>query len=167
LEKIETSKIESEKTTSLKYGIDTEGIGNKRIKLKLAVKSNVAEKIAIANIYTVSENLPKENSKFVSYDNTLAITDYALSQNYPNPFNPSTTIKYQIIENGFVNLKIYDITGQEVTTLVNQVQSKGRYEINFDASNLSSGVYFYRIRSVPSSSSGQGFVKTMKMILLR
>ncbi|VAX20224.1 hypothetical protein MNBD_IGNAVI01-2287, partial [hydrothermal vent metagenome] len=113
------------------------------------------------------ETLPKENSKLVAYDNTLEITDYSLSQNYPNPFNPSTVINYQIPEDGFVNLKIYDITGREVTTLVNRTQTKGRYQVNFDASNLSSGVYFYRIQSVPSSSSGRGFVKTMKMILLR
>ncbi|VAX15228.1 hypothetical protein MNBD_IGNAVI01-3165 [hydrothermal vent metagenome] len=166
LEKIETSKIESEETTSLKFGINTEGIVNKRVKLKLVVKSNAAEKISIANTYTASESLPKENSKLVSYDNTLEITDYSLSQNYPNPFNPSTVINYQIPEDGFVNLKIYDITGREITTLVNRSQTKGRYQVNFDASNLSSAVYFYRIQSVPSSGSGQGFLKTMKMILL-
>ena len=91
---------------------------------------------------------------------TTKPSDFALSQNYPNPFNPSTTIKYQIPNDGMVSLRIYDVTGQEVKTLVNQAQSRGRYEVNFDASNLSSGVYFYRIQS-------GSFTKSMKMIILK
>jgi hypothetical protein len=72
---------------------------------------------------------------------------FELSQNYPNPFNPITNIKYQIIENGFVNLKIYDIVGREIATLVNKNQTAGTYETKFDASNISSGVYFYKLTS--------------------
>lgn len=70
---------------------------------------------------------------------------FTLSQNYPNPFNPTTNIKYQIANNNFVTLKIYNILGKEVTTLVNEKQTAGDYEIKFDAGKLSSGIYFYKL----------------------
>ncbi len=85
---------------------------------------------------------------------------YSLSQNYPNPFNPSTTIRYQLPQDGFVTLKIYDILGREVTTLVNEEKTKGRYEVNFNASNFASGVYLYRIKV-------NDYVAVKKMLLLK
>ncbi len=160
LQKIETSKILADEVNSVSYSIDTKGIGSERVKLKLVVDKDIADNIEIATTYTTSGGLGKESSKTIAFNELLAITDYALSQNYPNPFNPSTQISYQIPNDGFVTFKIYDITGQEVKTLVNQAQSKGRYEINFDASNLSSGVYFYRLNS-------GSFTKSMKMLLLK
>ncbi|PJB01547.1 MAG: hypothetical protein CO127_03195 [Ignavibacteria bacterium CG_4_9_14_3_um_filter_36_18] len=66
---------------------------------------------------------------------------------YPNPFNPSTTIRYQIPEDGMVTLMVYDILGREVKTLVNNFKTKGRYEVTFDASNFASGLYIYEITS--------------------
>jgi len=75
------------------------------------------------------------------------ISSFYLSQNYPNPFNPSTTIKYSIPENGFVKLAVYNMLGEEVATIVNTTQKAGRYEVNFNASKLSSGVYVYRIEA--------------------
>ena len=72
---------------------------------------------------------------------------YLLHQNCPNPFSPSTRIKYQIIEPGYVSLKVYDILGNEFTTLVNEEISPGTYEATFDASGLSSGIYFYTLRT--------------------
>jgi hypothetical protein len=75
------------------------------------------------------------------------VTTYALSQNYPNPFNPTTTIAYQIPNDGKVTIKIFDVTGREVTTLVDEFKSSGQYSVKFDASRLSSGIYFYSIRS--------------------
>ena len=72
--------------------------------------------------------------------------DYTLSQNFPNPFNPSTTISFTIPENGLVTLKVYNILGSEVTTLVNQDLSAGSYNYNFEASNLASGIYFYELK---------------------
>jgi 5-hydroxyisourate hydrolase-like protein (transthyretin family) len=69
-----------------------------------------------------------------------------LFQNYPNPFNPQTIIGYQISQAGFVSLKVYDITGREVATLVNESQSQGRYEVLFNGSNLASGVYLYKLQ---------------------
>ncbi|MBK8551625.1 MAG: T9SS type A sorting domain-containing protein [Ignavibacteria bacterium] len=85
---------------------------------------------------------------------------YELSQNYPNPFNPVTVIRYALTENGFTNLKIYDITGREVAKLVNEKQDAGRYEVTFNGSNFASGVYFYELRS------GE-FVSQKRMFLLK
>jgi hypothetical protein len=87
-------------------------------------------------------------------------SSYSLQQNYPNPFNPSTRIKFQIVEPGNVNLKVYDILGNEITTLVNEEISAGTYEATFDAAGLSSGIYFYTL--VAGS-----FTETKKMILLK
>ncbi len=85
---------------------------------------------------------------------------YKLYNNYPNPFNPSTTIKYDLPEQSEVSLRVYDVLGREVATLVNSKQQAGSYEYNFDANNLSSGMYIYEI--VAGS-----FTKTAKMMLLK
>lgn len=85
---------------------------------------------------------------------------YSLSQNYPNPFNPATQIKYTIPKAGNVVLKIYDVLGKEVKTLVNEKKEVGVYNIDFDASNLSSGIYFYRIES-------GDFTAVKKMMLIK
>jgi uncharacterized delta-60 repeat protein len=94
--------------------------------------------------------------------------DFVLYQNYPNPFNPSTKIKFAISQSSFVNLTVYDILGKEVANLVNEDLSTGTYEVTFDAADLSSGIYFYKLQALdPESSSGQGFVETNKMLLLK
>ena len=93
-------------------------------------------------------------------DEKPVITDYALFQNYPNPFNPITTISYQIPKSGEVTIKVYDSIGKEVATLVNEEKQRGRYSVMFDASNLTSGIYFY------SLTSGN-FKETKKLILLK
>lgn len=90
----------------------------------------------------------------------LVASDYKLSQNYPNPFNPSTTIKYSIAQNSFVSLKVYDILGKEVATLVNKEQSSGKYEVNFSGSQLASGIYYYSLKF------GNNTI-TKKMILMK
>ncbi len=85
---------------------------------------------------------------------------YELKDNYPNPFNPVTTIKYELAVNGYTTLKIYDILGKEVTNLVNEKQDAGIYEVQWNAANLSSGVYFYKLQS-------DRFVQTKRMILTK
>jgi len=86
--------------------------------------------------------------------------EYSLDQNYPNPFNPSTIIKYSIPEDGFVKLSVYNMLGEEVATIVNTTQKAGRYEVNFNASKLSSGVYVYRIEAA-------NFTASKKLMLLK
>jgi photosystem II stability/assembly factor-like uncharacterized protein len=95
-------------------------------------------------------------------------TEFLLSQNYPNPFNPSTRLKYSIPNSSQVVIKVYDILGNEIETLVNEEKPAGTYEITWSAESLPSGVYFYQLKaSDPSTSSGQGFVQTKKMLLLK
>lgn len=85
---------------------------------------------------------------------------YALHQNYPNPFNPSTIIRFQIKDSRFVTLKVYDILGKEIATLVNEKQSPGTYEVKFDGSGLSSGMYFYKLEA-------GDFKEVKKMLMLK
>ncbi|MCP5060994.1 MAG: T9SS type A sorting domain-containing protein [Ignavibacteriae bacterium] len=92
-------------------------------------------------------------------DNSL-IEQFNLSQNYPNPFNPTTTINYQLPNSNFVTLKIYDVLGNEITTLVNENKQAGVHTINFDGSNLSSGIYYIQFNS-------NGFRQTRKMMLMK
>jgi len=86
--------------------------------------------------------------------------NYALQQNYPNPFNPSTSIRFDIPQSGVVTLKVYNMLGEEAASLLNEFKDAGSYEIKFDASGLSSGIYFYTI-------STANFVSTKKMILVK
>jgi ligand-binding sensor domain-containing protein len=90
----------------------------------------------------------------------ILTTEFSLEQNYPNPFNPATTIRYAIPEAGLLNITIFNVLGQKVKTLFNSEQSAGSHQIEFNASNLPSGIYFYRL------SSGD-FSETKKMILLK
>ena len=92
---------------------------------------------------------------------------FGLDQNYPNPFNPSTSIEYQVPVSSFVELKVFDLLGREVATLVNEEKNPGNYETTFDGSKLASGVYFYRIKANPSAGSGQSFVQTKKLLLMK
>jgi hypothetical protein len=87
-------------------------------------------------------------------------TENKLYNNYPNPFNPSSNIKYQIIKNANTVLRVYDILGKEVITLVNEKQSPGIYGVTFDGSNLPNGIYFYSIHS-------GDFTDTKRMVLIK
>ncbi len=100
------------------------------------------------------------NSVVVGIEDEMQPQTFSLEQNYPNPFNPVTKIKFTLASNEYTTLKVYDIIGKEITTLVNNQMEKGHYEINFDASNLPSGVYFYTLNA-------GGYKETRKMILMR
>lgn len=104
------------------------------------------------------------------YSNTievevLGVKEFALGQNYPNPFNPSTTINFSLAVDSKVSLKIFDVLGQEVATLINGQMAAGSQKVSFDASSLNSGVYFYRIDA--DGVDGQKFSSTKKMILTK
>jgi len=117
-------------------------------------------------IYRTSTYLKKRIPTIYTQNDTLppvplpVITDYNLFQNYPNPFNSTTTIKYQLPKSGQVMLKIYDMLGKEVATLVNEQKVAGRYQAIFNASSLASGVYIYRLNV-------NDFISVKKMVLLK
>ena len=93
---------------------------------------------------------------------------FQLLQNYPNPFNPITNFEFSVADYGIVSLKIYDVLGNEIATIVNEYLSPGNYKYDWDASAFSSGVYFYRLEVFdPETNSGQGFVDTKKLILMK
>ena len=94
-------------------------------------------------------------------DKNIISAKFSLEQNYPNPFNPSTKIQYNLPENSFVSLKVYNILGKEVASLVNSVVPAGSHEVVFNASGLNSGIYFYTLKT------GNNFVQTRKMILMK
>ena len=93
-------------------------------------------------------------------DEVITIDDFELFQNYPNPFNPTTTIKYQIPELSFVTLKVFDVLGNEVATLINEEKPAGEYVVEFGGDGLTSGIYFYQLHA-------GDYTNTKKMILLR
>ena len=115
--------------------------------------------------------------------NSILPTEFALFQNYPNPFNPVTKIKFSIPSvtlrqaqsDSWVTLKVYDVLGNEIATLVNEEQTAGTYEVEFNTNshsgegrNLTSGIYFYQLQVVgPETSSGQGIIETKKMVLIK
>ena len=92
---------------------------------------------------------------------------FSLSQNYPNPFNPVTKIKFEIPEQSHVKLIVYDLLGRQMVVLVNSELTPDFYEVQWNGSNYASGIYFYRLETDPSTSSGQGFTQTKKMVLLK
>ncbi len=97
---------------------------------------------------------------FVDEYNNTSVHQFLLSQNYPNPFNPTTTIQYAIPKESFVTIKVYDVLGKEIATLVNERKSAGNYSVDFNSSNLPSGVYFYRMQA-------GSFISTKKFVLLK
>ncbi len=142
------------------YQMDLTWIGEKTLKLRLVVQTNSEFDYAIAKRFSDQSVFLKNSLINIKYNDNLVVTEYALEQNFPNPFNPATTIKYQLPASGNVTLKVYDILGEEIATLVNEEKAAGRYEVNFYVSNLASGVYIYRLNV-------NDYVSVKKMVLLR
>ena len=111
---------------------------------------------------TIDDSLFEQNQTVGFRDEgyLLKPNEFYLSQNFPNPFNPATKIAYQVPHKTFVTLTVYDILGREISTLVKEEMSMGAHVVEFDASHLPSGIYFYTLRAT-------SFVETKKMILLR
>lgn len=119
-------------------------------------QENVLETEA-TNTVEVRLEIPQK----ISIDNnSFSDKDFYLEQNYPNPFNPSTKINFTIPKNDFVNLKVYDVLGNEVQSLLNEVKDAGIYSLEFNADDLPSGIYLYKLQS-------GSFVDTKKMILIK
>jgi len=114
----------------------------------------------VPNFYSNSIDFIPVSPSSVEEAESILPELFELYQNYPNPFNPETKISYQIPQRDHVTLKVYDILSNEVSTLVNEEKSAGIYEVIYDASNLSSGIYFYQL------IAGK-FIATKKMLLLK
>jgi aldose sugar dehydrogenase len=116
------------------------------------------------NLYVVSlttGSIYRISSKSrMTKDNEVGLYEFTLSQNYPNPFNPATSIMYSIPRSEFVTLKVYDLLGRELMTLVNEYKPAGNYDVNFDATELMSGTYFYKL-------TAGSYLETKKMVLLK
>jgi len=125
-----------------------------RIQYTVYSQSDSTSSITPEGFYIIGEPVDVEN------DEAQLPQTISLFQNHPNPFNPSTTIKFQIVEHGFVNLKIYDVLGNEIATLTSEEKSAGSYEVEFNGTELTSGIYFYQLRA-------GNFVETKKMVLLK
>ncbi len=128
----------------------------------VVIKQNDSGKTS-GTIYIDGEQVYNPTLSGVEGNNFVSVPgQYKLEQNYPNPFNPSTIIQYQIPENNFVTLKVYDVLGREVATLVNEQKNAGTYRVEFNAGqlNLTSGVYFYTIKS-------GNFTETKKLMLMK
>jgi hypothetical protein len=172
------------------YLLKTKGIGDKTVRARITLTTNVvdttsisfavsgdslppelaarlAHQVDVRSNLVLIKSLAEQNAATSASSLCGLIIEeldvpatYALSQNYPNPFNPTTVISYQISNDGLVTLKIYDVLGREVETLVNANQQVGRYDVTFDGSKLASGVYFYRLVS-------GNRVMTKKMLLVK
>jgi tetratricopeptide (TPR) repeat protein len=108
---------------------------------------NTYPECPLAEVTEVFYKVRKYNYEKPTTKDETTITETKLFENYPNPFNPSTVIRYQLSEASQVSLKIYDVMGREVTTLVNSFQNKGSYDVTFNAQSLSSGIYFYKLNA--------------------
>ncbi len=124
----------------------------------LTITDGYAGNDGVLNSWSLIINL--DGTTYIEEGNDLNLNSYSLYQNYPNPFNPTTSIQYQVSGISQVSLKIYDLLGREVATLVNEQKPAGTYEVTFDASGLSSGVYYYKI-------AAGDYSETKKMVLLR
>jgi hypothetical protein len=146
------------------YKVNLKGIGKKQVRMKLTVENNMDLDLTTLDSYFTkqAQGLSGSLAKYetINIDGKEIVTEYSLNQNYPNPFNPVTRINYQIPKSAKVTLKVYDILGKEVATLVNDYKEIGKYSVDFNASALSSGVYIYELRA-------NDFVKSGKMMLLK
>ena len=144
----------------VKEEIDLKAFAGKQIKIRFSVLSDE---------YVQKDGWYLDDISIVTYDALTEVDGkessapfaFSLSQNYPNPFNPETVIRWQLAIGSYVTLKIYDMLGKEIATLVNEEQSEGNHSITFDATNaLSSGIYFYQLKT-------SNMIETKKMVLLR
>ncbi|MGB8294403.1 MAG: T9SS type A sorting domain-containing protein, partial [Polyangia bacterium] len=144
--------------------LNTRGVGSRTVVVRITYTTNLdSVKTGLMKGYATvnpTAGLAKASLNELTLGELDVPTSYALDQNYPNPFNPSTTINYQIPKDGLVTLKIYDALGREVKTLLDEYKSTGKYSVQFDASHLASGVYFYSIHA-------SDFVDVKKMMLIK
>lgn len=154
------SKEYLEKYENISYVVNTTGIGERTVKLRLRVEESVNPQLSMVDKVGSENVLAKRKTKEIHYQGSNKVESYALHQNYPNPFNPSTTISWQSPVGGRQTLKVFDILGREVATLVDEYREAGYHTIKFDASYLSSGVYYYQLKI-------NEYVSVKKMMLMK
>jgi len=136
--------------TSLHFFTDMTSVATGYVQIQIGTLQHPEDRVILNLTGTTDPTLDVNEAGYLN--------SYYLAQNYPNPFNPATKISYKIDEPGFVQLKVYNVLGVEVKSLINEFKNSGEYSINFDASSLYSGVYFYTL-------SVNNFTQTRKMIL--
>ena len=162
--------------------LDTLNLGKNNFSGELPLSMINLSKLAFFNMDSTQLEIPNDSS-FQNWFSTISevVTkveelnnrtetipnEFVLEQNYPNPFNPTTTIRYSILKQSLVSISIYDLLGREIKELVNENKSSGNYTISFDASELTSGIYFYRLQATPSGGQAGDFVETKKMLLMK
>lgn len=152
-------------TSWVDYVINTAGNGPDSLQYKIQARDSQAKFSVFSDVVSVRWFM-QGNKIAIGSSETPRPTTFDLGQNYPNPFNPSTTIKYQLAEDGIATLQMFDILGREVATLVNGFYPAGYYSTTFNADQLSSGVYF--VRFTASNDVGRSlFTKMSKLLLLR
>ena len=150
-ETIEVIEAKAEAKASFTFDVNRNAPINKKDTIDFMITSS--DGIMMTKQFIFSYTPPKE---------------FKLEQNFPNPFNPTTTIQYQLPNNSKVTLKVYDILGSEVETLVNEEQEAGYNEVKFNASNIASGMYIYRLQAGNhSTGSRQSFISTKKMMVVK
>ncbi|MBM4158860.1 MAG: T9SS type A sorting domain-containing protein [Ignavibacteria bacterium] len=160
MSKKEIKNLPRTEKINLAYNRDEKTIisrANENLNILKGMSKEAKEKKYIEDLYLIS----KIKSQVVS-DNVKVEEpeEYILNQNYPNPFNPTTKINFALPKQGFVTMKVYDILGRVVRTLVNEYKNAGNYITEFDGTNLSSGVYFYKL-------TADNFSNVKKMILIK
>ncbi|MBE7476196.1 MAG: T9SS type A sorting domain-containing protein [Ignavibacteriota bacterium] len=149
-----------DKYANVSYQVDCSNIASGNYFLRLVTTVAGEAEYHLGNVQNSGEELSKHNYQRINFNGTELPESYSLEQNYPNPFNPNTTIKFQIPKEGMVTLKVYDILGAEVAILVDEEKVAGKYEVNFDANNLASGIYIYCLNV-------NDFANVKKMVLLK
>jgi hypothetical protein len=148
--------------------VNASKVGTKTVRIRITLSTNIPDmQGSLVNEYgTIDDNtLAKMAKDELTLQSPEIITEYALEQNYPNPFNPSTTIHYQLPSSGHITLKVYDMLGREVATLVNEMKESGSYSATFEGARLASGTYIARLTA--QSDAGKSFTQTKKMVLMK
>ena len=159
-QKFEIQRSVDKNNWTVLSSVNAAGNSNAKVNYSYTDKSRLSQGVYYYRLKQYdNDGASKElNTIEVNYNNIPSA--FGLNQNYPNPFNPSTKISFQVAEKSNVNVSVYDILGNKVTTLVNETKTPGQYEISFDASHLSSGVYFYKMQA-------DKFVVTKKMTVIK
>jgi M6 family metalloprotease-like protein len=147
-----------------------------RKKIKTGIQKDSQIGLSWVNSGIPVTHIPSDSSAIIFVPNILSIVKdetaeekiagFKLNQNYPNPFNPNTIISFAIPTDGFVTLKLYDILGKEVRSLINEYKKNGNYRYTFNGNNLSSGIYFYTLKVDPSDKN-KNYIQTRKMVLVK